>query len=71
MPRPGEAIDDKRVALFGQLAVLTRNPDFPLSELTGMYQNDDRLLVPGSVFNAALNRVDAITSDKPQHAAGR
>jgi Transglutaminase-like superfamily len=61
MPKPGEAIDDERVPLFDRLAMLTRDPDFPLSELTGIYRNDDRLRVPDSVFNAVLNRVDGIT----------
>jgi hypothetical protein len=68
MPKPDEAIDDERVALFDRLATLTRDPDTPLSELTGIYLNDDRLRVPDSVFNAVLNRVDPVTADKPQPA---
>jgi hypothetical protein len=68
MPKPGEPIDDERVALFDRLAALTRDPGFPLNQLIAMYETDDRLRVPGTVFNAVLNRADAITPDDPQPA---
>ena len=71
MPKPDETIDDERVALFDRLAGLTRNPDFPLSGLTGAYLNDDRLRVPDNVFNGVLKRVDAIAPQKPQPTADR
>jgi hypothetical protein len=60
MPKPGEMIDDERVALFDRLVALTRDPDFRLSQLTGMYESDDRLRVPGTVFNAVLGRAEDI-----------
>jgi hypothetical protein len=53
-------IDDERVALFDRLVALTRDPDFRLSQLTGMYESDDRLRVPGTVFNAVLGRAEDI-----------
>jgi hypothetical protein len=60
MPKPYEPIDDERAALFDRLAALTRDPDFPRGELAGMYAGDDRLRVPGTVFNAALDRAETI-----------
>jgi hypothetical protein len=64
MPKPGEPIDDERVALFDRLAALTRDPDFPRSRLTEMYESDDRLRVPGTVFNAVRGRAEDITPDE-------
>jgi len=60
MPKPGEPIDDERAALFDRLAALTRDPDFPQPLLTETYESDDRLRVPGTVFNAVLNRTEDI-----------
>jgi hypothetical protein len=41
--------------LFDRLAELTHEPDAHLAELHDLYK-DDRLAVPGTVFNAVLNR---------------
>jgi hypothetical protein len=60
MPAPNEAIDDDRLALFDRLAVLTRAPDASFAELRTVYEGDDRLRVPATVFNAVLNRPEAI-----------
>ena len=64
MPRPGEPIDDERLALFDRLAELTRDPGFARPTLTEMYECDDRLRVPGTVFNAVRDRPEDITADE-------
>lgn len=53
---PGE----ERLELFDRLATLTRAPDASFAELRGLYQGDDRLRVPPVVFNAVLDRAEAI-----------
>ncbi len=68
MTEPGEPVDDDSLALFDHLAALTRDPDFPQPRLTEMYESDDRLRVPGTVFNRVLNRADDIAPDEPQLA---
>ena len=60
MPPPGSPIDDERVELFDRLAELTLDPDASLAELTARYADDDRLRVPGTVFNAVLNRPEPV-----------
>jgi Transglutaminase-like superfamily len=58
MPAPDEPIDGERLALFDQLAGLTRDPDAAFAELAAAYATDDRLRVPDTVHNAVLNRVE-------------
>jgi len=60
MPKPGEPIGDDSLALFDRLAALTADPDFPQAQLAEMYEGDDRLRVPGTVFNAARGRSEDI-----------
>jgi Transglutaminase-like superfamily len=60
MPQPDEHIDDELVALFDRLAGLTRDPDAAFTELTEAYGTDDRLRVPGTVFNAVLGRREPV-----------
>lgn len=60
MPRPDEPIDDARLALFDRLAGLTRNPEAGLAELTTVYENDDRVRVPATVYNAVLGRDEPV-----------
>ena len=52
MPEPGEPISDDSLALFDSLAALTADPDLPRPQLAEVYESDDRLRVPGTVFNA-------------------
>lgn len=56
MPRQGERLDDDRLAFFDRLAALTRAPDDSFDELRELYQADERLRVPATVFNSLLNR---------------
>jgi hypothetical protein len=60
MPSPKEPIQNGQLAFFDQLATLTRAPDAVFSELRKLYEGDDRLRVPVTVFNAVLNRPEAI-----------
>jgi hypothetical protein len=60
MPKPGEPIDDESLALFDRLAALTADPDFPRARLAEIYESDDRLRVPGTVFNAVRDRAEDI-----------
>lgn len=56
MPKPGEPIDDATAAVLDKLAALTSDPDVPQPELIEIYEKDDRLRVPGTVFNAVRGR---------------
>jgi hypothetical protein len=60
MVRPDEPLRDDQLALFDRLAALTRTPDVSFAELRALYEGDDRLRVPATVFNAVLNRPEAI-----------
>jgi hypothetical protein len=60
MPRPDEALQDDQLAFFDRLAAITRAPDASFDELRGLYEGDDRLRVPATVFNALLNRPEAV-----------
>jgi len=60
MTRPGEPLRDDRLALFDRLSTITRAPDAAFTELRGLYESDEDLRVPGTVFNAVLNRPEAI-----------
>lgn len=60
MVRPDEPLRDEQLALFDRLAALTREPDASFAELRGLYESDERLRVPATVFNALLNRPEAI-----------
>lgn len=60
MPAPNEALAAEQLAFFDKVAALTRAPDATFTELRALYENDERLRVPPSVFNALLNRPEAI-----------
>jgi hypothetical protein len=60
MPRPDEALQDDQLAFFDRLAAITRAPDASFDELRGLHEGDDRLRVPATVFNALLNRPEAV-----------
>jgi hypothetical protein len=60
MPGPNEPIDDDRLVLFDRLAALTQTPDAAFAELHALYEGDERLRVPPIVFNAVLQREEAI-----------
>ena len=60
MPTPEEEIDDGRVALFDRLAELTTVPDASFGELSGLYRQDERIAVRGTVRNVLLNRDEEV-----------
>ena len=60
MPRPDEAIGDERLALLDRLAALSLNPDRNLAELRTLHAADERLRVPGSVYNARTFRQETV-----------
>ncbi len=60
MPQPGEPLSDEQLAFFDRLAALTHEPDAAFAELHALYEGDDRLRVPTTVFNAVLNRPEAL-----------
>lgn len=60
MPPPNEALNADQLAFFDRLAALTREPDPSFAALRHLYENDDRVRVPTTVFNAMLNRPDAL-----------
>jgi hypothetical protein len=59
MPRLDEPLQEDQLTLFDRLAALTREPDSSFAVLRGLGE-DDRLRVPATVFNAVLNRPEAI-----------
>jgi hypothetical protein len=60
MIRPDEPLRDDQLAFFDRLAAVTHAPDASFAELRALYEGDDRLRVPATVFNAMLNRPEAI-----------
>jgi hypothetical protein len=63
MPQPAEPLD-ARFSYFDQLATLTLSD--ALDELRSRFESDAGLRVPPTVFNAVLNRPEAIRSWRPQ-----
>jgi len=59
MPQPNEQLKEDQLEFFDRLAALTHAPDASFPELHALY-GDDRLRVPGTVFNAVLNRPEKI-----------
>jgi len=56
MPAPGTQLREDQIRYFDRLAALTRAPDDFFEELRRLYESDDRLRVPATVFNAMLER---------------
>ena len=60
MPTPGQALTGDQLEFFDRIASLTAAPDASFDELRRLYESDDRLRVPATVFNAVLNRPESI-----------
>jgi len=60
MPRPGATLDGSQRAYFDRLAALAFDPDADLDELRQFYEVDAGLRVPTMVFNAQLQRLEAL-----------
>jgi hypothetical protein len=59
-PRPNETLSDDQLAFFDRLASLTREPDASFDELRKLFEDDERLRVPATVFNSLLNRSEPV-----------
>ncbi len=59
MPRPNQVSPDD-LTFFDHLASLTSEPDESFESLRVLYEQDDRVKVPGVVFNSRLNRREAV-----------
>jgi len=60
MPSPGAALTDDQLAFFGELAALTREADGSFERVRALYEDDERVRVPATVFNARLNRPEGV-----------
>ena len=60
MPGPGATPDSSQLAYFDRLAALAFGPDANLDELRQLYEGDAGLRVPPIVFNALLQRPEAL-----------
>jgi hypothetical protein len=60
MPHPGQQLDAGQLAFFDRLAALTAAPDSSFAEVRALCERDERVRVPKTVFNAMLNRPEAV-----------
>ena len=60
MPRPNQTLLDDELGFFDRLAALTREPDEAFEQLHILYDGDERVRVPATVFNAVLDRTEAL-----------
>lgn len=60
MPRPDERQSGEALDFFDRLAARTREPDSARHELRLIYEWDDRVRVPASVFNALRHRPETV-----------
>ncbi len=59
-PRPDATFDNTRLAYFDQLAALASDPDANLDVLRHRYESDEGVRVPSTVFNALLQKPEAL-----------
>jgi len=62
MPRPSQQLDAEQLTFFDQLATLTATPDVSFARLRAVHDEDERVQVPSTVFNALLNRPEPISA---------
>jgi Transglutaminase-like superfamily len=60
MPHPDQQLDAGQLAFFDRLAALTAEADASHRELRSLYEKDERVRVPKTVFNALLNKLEPI-----------
>jgi hypothetical protein len=61
MTGPDQLLSPEALAFLDRLAALTLMPDAAFAELRALYQGDNRLRVPATVYNAVLNRNEAVS----------
>jgi hypothetical protein len=57
---PNEPLNDDQLAFFDKLAALTHAPNVSFAELHQLYEEDNRLHVPKTVFKAVLNNSESL-----------
>jgi hypothetical protein len=60
MPHPGQELDAGQLAFFDRLAALAAQPEASHPEVRALYEKDERVRVPKTVFNAMLNRPEPV-----------
>ena len=60
MPEPGAELPRDQVRFFDRLAALTRAPDQFFEEIRRLYEADDRLRVPATVYNAVRKQAEPV-----------
>jgi hypothetical protein len=56
-PKPNASLTKFELALFDELAEMTAHPDESFDDLYQLYEDDDRIRVPDSVYNALTHRL--------------
>lgn len=69
MPRPNQPLQQDQLSFFDRLAALSRSADASFYELRVIYEKEERLHVPPTVFNALLNPPETIVSTQPPGSA--
>ncbi len=59
-PKPGWMPTPEELAFLNGLARLTADPDANLTELRRLTRDDERLRVPGTVYNALRERLEEV-----------
>jgi hypothetical protein len=59
-PKPHEQLNEEQLSYFDKLAALTYEPDKFHSTLLQLYEQDEWLRVPSTVFNTLLQQEEAI-----------
>lgn len=62
MPKQDDTLGADELTFFDHPADVTRDPDAGFDELRSLYETDERLRVPARVFNATLNREEAVVA---------
>jgi len=60
MPHPGQQLDAGQLAFFDRLAALAATPDASFGDLRALYEKDERVRRPTTIFNAVLNRTESV-----------
>ena len=60
IPEPGRQLSDDELAFFDRLAATLASPDASFEDLRARYLGDERLRVPGTVFNALRQRTEPV-----------
>jgi hypothetical protein len=60
MPGPDDSLNEDQLAFFDRIAALTLAPGASFVALRDLYEQDDRVRVPATVFNAVLGRAEGV-----------